>query len=110
MRACCDEGSQGSWFRYDPRRQVLILQLRVQPNASRSEVAGLHGTSLKVRIAAPAVDHKANALLIDFLTKKLDLRAHAIMITHGLHARSKTIEIAKPDMELLSRISKLADE
>ncbi len=86
------------------------MQLHVQPNARRCEIAAPYGNSLKVRIAAPAVDHKANTLLIDFLGKTLDLPVRSVMITKGLRGRAKTLEIAGPSVELLARIRKLAQE
>ncbi|MGH8677764.1 MAG: DUF167 domain-containing protein [Burkholderiales bacterium] len=99
-----------SWYRYDPKRDILTLSLHIQPSARRSEFAGRYGASLKLRIRAPAVDHKANSLLIDFLRNKLDLPARSVMITKGQYGRAKTIEIAGPSADLLARISKLADE
>jgi uncharacterized protein (TIGR00251 family) len=45
----------------------LILELHVQPGAKRSEFAGTHGARIKLRLAAPAVDGKANAALVEFL-------------------------------------------
>ena len=96
-----------SWYRYDPARDVLTLDLHVQPNASRSEFAGLHGTALKVRIAAPASDFKANALLVDFLRKSFQLSAGKVMITRGSRSRAKVVEIAGAGPQLLARIHHL---
>ena len=44
-----------------------ILTIQVQPKASKSECAGLHGDALKIRVAAPPVDGKANGALLAFL-------------------------------------------
>jgi uncharacterized protein YggT (Ycf19 family) len=63
-----------SWYRYDPERGLLSLDLHVQPNARRTEIAGLHGGRLKVRLAAPAVEGMANQLLVGFLADKFDLK------------------------------------
>ena len=96
-----------TWYRYDARRDVLTLDVRVQPNASRTELAGLHGDRLKIRVAAPPADDRANALLLDFLKTKLDLRGGRVMIRHGGHNRSKTIEIAQPGPALLDTLKQL---
>lgn len=96
------------WYRYDAGRGVLTLFLHVQPNASRSELAGLHGDSLKVRIAAPAVDDKANRLLVDFLGKSFDLPAGRVIISRGGRSRAKIVEILRPSAALLERIQELA--
>ena len=45
----------------------MILELHVQPGAARSEFAGEHGGRLKLRLAAPPVQGKANAALVEFL-------------------------------------------
>jgi uncharacterized protein (TIGR00251 family) len=82
-----------SWCRYDPAARRLRLTLHVQPGASNSEFAGLHGDALKLRIAAPATENKANAALIDFLGKLLGVSKSAIAIRHGAAGRRKVLEI-----------------
>lgn len=98
------------WYRYDPARKVLTLSLYIQPNASRSGFAGLHGESLKIRIAAPAVDSRANKLLLDFLGKSLDVPARKVMIKQGSRARAKTVEIHDAGAGLLEQIGLLAEQ
>lgn len=94
----------GSWYRYDSERDLLILNVRVQPNASRTEIAGLHDGCLKIRVAAPPLDHRANALLIDFLKKKFELPGGRVIIKRGAHGRAKTIEISHPGTALLASV------
>jgi uncharacterized protein (TIGR00251 family) len=96
-----------AWYRYDPDRDVLTLDVYVQPNASRTEATGLHGGKLKVRVAAPPVDDRANALLQDFLKTKLDLPVGRVMIRRGGRGRSKTIEISQPGPALLDSLKQL---
>lgn len=50
------------------------LRLRVQPRASRTEVVGLRGDEIRVRIAAPPVDGAANDMLVRFLAERLGCR------------------------------------
>ena len=97
----------GSWHRYDPDRDLLTLVLRVQPNASRTEFAGFHGGYPKVRVAAPAIEGRANALLLDFLKKKFDVRGRQVIITRGSRGRTKTIEISNPGQTLPLRLKEL---
>lgn len=85
-----------NWYRYDPAQQRLTLTLHIQPNARATAVAGTHGDALKIRIAAPAVDDKANAALIDFLRRSLNLSAADIRIRHGARGRRKIVEIDHP--------------
>jgi uncharacterized protein (TIGR00251 family) len=96
-----------SWYRYDKDRCVLTLLLHVQPNAKRTEFAGRYGGQLKVRVAAPAVDNKANALLITFLADKFDLPGGRVMIRRGNHGRTKTVEIYGQAACLLARVNML---
>lgn len=95
-----------NWRRYDPARRCLILTLHVQPNARGNEVAGLHGDALKVRIAAPAVDNKANAALAEFLAERLGVPRSSITIRHGTTGRRKIVEIAGGP-ELAARLDTL---
>jgi uncharacterized protein (TIGR00251 family) len=96
-----------SWYRYDPDRGLLTLSLYVQPNAKRTEIAGLHGGHLKVRVAAPAVESKANELLVGFLADKFDLPGGRVMIRRGSHGRTKTVEIYGQAASLLARVKEL---
>lgn len=99
-----------AWHRFDPDARRLTLTVHVQPNARASAVAGFHGDALKIRIAAPAVDNKANAALLDFLRDLLKLPASRIGIRHGAHGRRKIIEITEADASLLARLEDIAGE
>ncbi len=99
--------SSESWYRHDPDRGLLTLVVRVQPNARRTEIAGLHAGQLKVRIAAPAVEGKANELLVEFLAGKFDLPGGRVMIRRGSHGRTKTVEIYGQAASLLARVKML---
>lgn len=70
------------------------LALRVQPRASRNEVAGPHGDALKVRLAAPPVDGAANEALVRFLAQALNLPRAAVTLVGGLSSRSKAVQVA----------------
>jgi uncharacterized protein (TIGR00251 family) len=74
----------------------LILELHVQPGASRSEFAGKHGERIKVRLAARAVDGKANAALIDFLAQHYNVPRRSVRIESGLKSRQKRVVIDAP--------------
>jgi uncharacterized protein (TIGR00251 family) len=72
----------------------LILDLHVQPGASRTEFAGKHGERIKVRLAARAVDGKANEALIEFLAGYYGVPRRNVRITSGLRSRQKRVLIA----------------
>jgi len=69
------------------------IRLRIVPNAKRNQVAGEHGGAVRIKIAAPAVEGKANAALIGFLAEKLGLHTRAISLISGEKSRDKVVEI-----------------
>ena len=71
----------------------LVLEVRVQPRASRSEFAGLHGDRVRVRLQAPPVDGRANAALIEFLAAAFGVPRARVSIEHGLAGRDKRVRI-----------------
>jgi len=70
------------------------IDLWVQPRASRTAVVGLQGDAIKVRVAAPPVDGKANAELVRFLAKRLGVPRSAVDVVRGETGRRKTVRIA----------------
>lgn len=70
-----------------------VLAVRVQPNASKNEVIGLVNQELKIRIAAPPVDEKANNECLRFLAKVLDVPKSHCRVLKGEKTRSKLIQI-----------------
>lgn len=82
------------WYRWD--ESDLLLELKLQPGASRSEFSGLHGDHLKLRIHAPAVDGKANSTLIAFLAEAFGTAKHQVRIERGELSRIKSLRICAP--------------
>jgi len=74
----------------------LLLFCHLQPNASKSEFAGLHGDRLKIRIKAPPVGGKANAAVIEFLSEAFATTKNQINIEQGELGRQKNIRIGSP--------------
>lgn len=71
----------------------MILDLHVQPGASRTEFAGKHGERLKVRLQARAVQGQANEALIEFLAAHFRVPRRNVRILSGLKSRQKRVEI-----------------
>lgn len=69
------------------------FSVHVQPRASRTEVVGVHGEALKVRIAAPPVDGAANDELVRFLSKTFAVSRRDVRILAGESSRLKLVEI-----------------
>ena len=69
----------------------VFLSCHVQPGAKRTAVAGVYGTTLKISLAAPPVDGKANKELCTFLAKKLNLPKSAVSLVSGQASRDKVV-------------------
>ncbi len=71
----------------------VVLQLLVQPRASRTRAVGEHDGRLKVQLAAPPVDGEANAALVEFLARALSVRKADVVIERGETGRRKTVRV-----------------
>ena len=70
-----------------------VLDLRIQPRASRSEFAGIHGDRLRLRLNAPPVDGRANAALIEFIAEAFDVPRARVVLEQGLASRDKRVRV-----------------
>ena len=75
------------------REGAVMFLVRVQPRASKDEIAGEMGGALKVRLQAPAVEDRANEALVEFLAQLLKTPSTAVRIQSGKRSRTKRIEI-----------------
>ena len=80
-----------SWIRESSAGIEIFLHC--QPGAKKTEVQGIHGDRLKVRLAAPPIDGKANEALIAWLSKSLGIPKSHIQLTHGETGRQKRVLI-----------------
>ena len=83
-----------AWRREDG--DALLLTLHVQPGARRTEIAGAHGDALKIRLAAPPVDGKANAALIRYLADAFGVPVRQVTLVRGDSSRQKIVRIERP--------------
>jgi uncharacterized protein (TIGR00251 family) len=72
-------------------RDGVVLTLRVQPRAARSELLDIREGAIRVRLAAPPVDGAANAALLELLSKALKLRKSELAIISGATSRNKRV-------------------
>jgi uncharacterized protein (TIGR00251 family) len=72
---------------------AVILSIRVQPRASKTEISGVMDGALKVRLEAPALEDRANEALCEFLAHLLKTPKSAVRILSGHRSRSKRVEI-----------------
>jgi uncharacterized protein len=90
-----------SWL--EEREGAIRLRIRVQPRASRTEIAGEHGGELKIRVASPPVDGQANEELRRHIAKKLGVARSRVVVLAGSTSRSKVLEITGVDAEAARR-------
>ena len=81
------------WYRVSSDGRIT-LTLHIQPGAKKTECAGLHGDALKIRLAAPPVDGKANEALVKFVAERLGLAKSAVLLKSGQTSRRKVLEVA----------------
>ncbi len=71
-----------------------VLEVLVQPRASRTRAAGEHDGRLKIQLAAPPVDGEANAALVEFVAERLRVRKADVAILRGETGRRKALRVA----------------
>ena len=88
----------------EPEAGGVRLTLHVQPKASRTGLAGLHGDAIKVRVAAPPVDGAANAELVRFLAELLGVTRAAVEIVSGESGRRKVVTVRGVGLEAARQV------
>lgn len=71
----------------------VVISIRAQPNARKTAVLGEHGGALKVAVAAPPEDGRANAAIVELLRDYFGLKRSQIELIGGLTNRNKTVLI-----------------
>jgi uncharacterized protein (TIGR00251 family) len=89
MPAWCREERSGSSV-------SLVLAVHAQPGAKASGIAGGHGDALRIRLAAPAVEGKANAELVRFLAQAFGVGRGSVTLLRGDTGRRKLLRIEAP--------------
>ena len=75
------------------KRGLVCFRVRVQPSARTNEIMGLWNGSLRIKVAAPAQDLRANRELLGFLASTLRLPIHQLVVVRGDRSREKTIGV-----------------
>jgi hypothetical protein len=82
----------------------MIIKVRVIPNSKRNDVVSRIGSILRVKVAAPAVEGKANEELCDYLSDFFDVNRSNVILRKGERGREKTIEITGRTEEELEEV------
>ena len=75
------------------------MTLHVQPGAKRSEVSGLHGEALKIRLAAPPIEGRANEALLRFIADCFNVPLRNVELKQGAQSRHKRVEVRGSTVE-----------
>ena len=78
---------------YHSKADSVTLTLHVQPGAKHTTVAGLHGDALKIRLAAPPVEGRANEALLRFIADFFKVPLRDVELKQGGQSRHKRVEV-----------------
>lgn len=97
-------GAQPAWLSGQAPRWTLLI--RAQPGARASEAVGEHGDALRIKVAAPPVDGKANDALLRWLAGRLDIALRDVELQSGASSRTKRVSVscALTAEELVARL------
>ncbi len=87
------------------RGDAVRFSVRLQPRASKNEIAGLQGVALKVRVTAPPVDGLANEAMVELLSKALKTARRNVCIVSGHSSRTKAVEVREVDLESVQHLA-----
>ena len=90
-------GEQARWYRRSG--DIISLTLHVQPGAKRSEIAGLHGDALKIRLAAPPIEGRANEELLKFIANLFSVPLRNAELKQGGQSRHKVVAVTGSRIE-----------
>ncbi len=72
----------------------VLLDVQISPRSSKNRIVGVHNDRIKICLAAPPVDGKANEALVEYLAKVLEIAKRQISIEKGQTSKLKTLRIA----------------
>lgn len=75
------------------RTEGVEIRIHLQPRASNTEIVGLYGEAVKIRVAAPPVDGRANGELCRFLARQLGVPQESVQVISGVSSRQKRVFI-----------------
>jgi uncharacterized protein (TIGR00251 family) len=84
---------------YTTEDDGIVLRVHVQPGAGRSAIVGRHGDALKVRVAAPPVDDRANEEAIGLVAEMLEVKPRQVSIVDGERSRLKRLRVSGVEVE-----------
>ncbi len=95
---------------YDVNDDEIVLRVHVQPGAGRTAVAGRHGDAVKLRVAAPPLDDRANRAVLELVAEVSGLTGPAVELASGERSRAKRIRLRGITADVLDRALEEASE
>lgn len=86
-----------NWFRASENK--ITLAIYVQPGAKHNRIIGLYGQALKIRLAAPSIEGRANEALIKYIATLCGVPIRQVAISQGEKSRSKVVVITGSTIE-----------
>lgn len=87
---------------YERKNDTVIVNVYVQPGAKRTEIVGFYGDALKIRLASPPIDGRANDALLNFVAQLFDVPQRQVELIRGGKSRHKSVTIKGSKIEPLS--------
>jgi uncharacterized protein len=84
---------------YEVERDAVVLHVHVQPRAGRTAVVGRHGDAVKLRVAAPPVDNRANTAVAELLAELFGIGSGDVELVSGDRSRTKRFRLRGVDVE-----------
>ena len=93
-----------SW--YQKTDDIITLTIYVQPGAKHNEIIGMHGDALKIKLATPPIDGRANKALVRYIARLFEVPLSQITLKRGAKSRHKIIEVSASQIvpEILFKI------
>ncbi len=85
------------WYRRNG--DIITLTLHIQPGAKRTDIAGLHGEALKIRLAAPPIEGRANDALLKFIAETFAVPLRQVELKQGGQSRHKVVAVTGSKVE-----------
>ncbi len=98
---------QPAWLRIDAGQINLLVH--VQPGAKRTRCVGEHGERLKIAVAAPPLEGRANAAAVEFIAERLGVPKSAVAVASGAHSRDKRVAVDGCALSAAQVVARLRD-
>ena len=95
---------------FDPADDGIVLRLHVHPGAGRTAIMGRHGAALKVKVAAPPQDGRANDACLALVADVLGVQRGQVELAGGASSRAKRVRVSAVDPDEVAQLLALALE